>query len=60
MIRIAAISQFVLAALLSAGPGAARAALQETPFFEQAVASGKLPTVEDRVPSDPALADDGR
>jgi peptide/nickel transport system substrate-binding protein len=47
----------LLAALLGAIPGAARAALQETPFFQQAVASGTLPKVEDRVPSDPAVVD---
>ena len=43
--------------LLSALPGAAWAALQETPFFQQAVASGTLPKVEDRVPSEPAVVD---
>ena len=47
----------LLAALLSALPGAAWAALQETPFFQQAVASGTLPKVEDRVPSEPAVVD---
>ena len=31
--------------------------LQETPFFAEAVASGTLPKVEDRVPSDPAVVD---
>jgi peptide/nickel transport system substrate-binding protein len=55
--RIAAILPLALAALFSAAPGAAWAALQETPFFEQAVASGTLPKVEDRVPSEPAVVD---
>ena len=41
--------------LLSAG-GIARAALQETPFFEAAVASGKLPKVDERVPREPVIA----
>ena len=43
--------------LLSALPGAAWAALQETPFFQQAVADGTLPKIEDRVPSEPAVVD---
>ncbi len=47
----------LLAALLTAMPGGAWAALQETPFFQQAVASGTLPKVEDRVPSEPAVVD---
>ncbi len=42
--------------LLLALSGAARAELKETPFFKDAVASGKLPKVEDRVPSDAAVA----
>jgi peptide/nickel transport system substrate-binding protein len=46
-----------VAALLASVPGTARAALQETPFFAKAVASGKLPKVEDRVPADPAVID---
>jgi len=33
------------------------AALQETPFFAAAVASGALPPVAERVPRDPALAE---
>jgi len=41
--------------LLSAG-GIERAALQETPFFEGAVASGKLPKVDERVPREPVIA----
>jgi peptide/nickel transport system substrate-binding protein len=45
----------VLLLLLSAG-GIARAALQETPFFEAAVASGKLPKVDERVPREPVIA----
>jgi peptide/nickel transport system substrate-binding protein len=47
----------VVAGWLSALPGAARAALQETPFFEQAVANGTLPKIEDRVPSQPSVVD---
>ena len=35
----------------------ARAALQETPFFAKAVATGALPPVEIRVPREPALAE---
>jgi peptide/nickel transport system substrate-binding protein len=49
-----------LAALLVSVAVAARAdrpALVETPFFEQAVASGKLPKVDDRVPADPSVVD---
>ena len=53
----AAALEFLLVALLSAVPGVAWAAMQETPFFEQAVASGTLPKVADRVPSDPAVVD---
>jgi len=55
---LAATLQLLLAtALLSTAPGAVQAALQETPLFQQSVASGKLPKVEDRVPSDPAVVD---
>ena len=43
-------------ALLLALPGTPRAALQETPYFQAEVASGKLPKIDDRVPSDPAVA----
>lgn len=35
----------------------ARAALQETPYFETQVASGALPPVSKRIPSEPALAE---
>jgi peptide/nickel transport system substrate-binding protein len=45
-----------LCALLFAG-GAARAALQETPFFVEAVAGGKLPAIQKRIPREPALAE---
>jgi peptide/nickel transport system substrate-binding protein len=45
-----------LGALLFAG-GVARAALQETPFFAEAVAGGKLPAVQKRIPQEPALAE---
>ena len=31
--------------------------MQETPFFAKAVADGKLPKVEDRVPAEPAIVD---
>ena len=58
--RLGIALQLALAALLWALPGAARAAppaLQETPFFQQAVASGALPKVADRVPSDPSVVD---
>ena len=47
----------LLAALLSAIPGAAWAALQETPFFQQAVADGTLPKIDDRVPAEPSVVD---
>ncbi len=46
----------LLSALLCA-PGAAWAALQETPLFARAVADGKLPKIEDRVPAEPAIVD---
>ena len=58
--RLGRAVRFALAAVLLAAPGVARAApaaLQETPFFHEAVASGTLPKVEDRVPSDPAVVD---
>jgi peptide/nickel transport system substrate-binding protein len=47
----------LVAGPLSALPGAAWAALQETPFFQQAVADGTLPKIEDRVPVEPAVVD---
>jgi len=43
-------------ALLAAASGS-RAALLETPYFADAVASGKLPPVLQRIPSEPALAE---
>src|ERR1700733_15255756 len=46
-----------LGALLLVTAGAAEAALQETPFFADAVASGKLPPVLKRIPAEPALAE---
>jgi peptide/nickel transport system substrate-binding protein len=55
--RFAAALPLVLAALLAAAPGTTWAALQETRFFQKAVASGTLPKVDDRVPSDPAVVD---
>ena len=45
------------ALLLLATAGAADAALLETPYFAEAVASGKLPPVLQRIPSEPALAE---
>ena len=57
MKRLAAALQLVLAALLSAMPDTARGTLRETPFFEQAVANGSLPKVDDRVPSEPSVVD---
>jgi len=38
-------------------PDTARGTLRETPFFEQAVANGSLPKVDDRVPSEPSVVD---
>jgi peptide/nickel transport system substrate-binding protein len=35
----------------------AEAAMQETPFFEKAVASGELPPVTKRIPREPSLAE---
>src|SRR5438105_13482158 len=43
--------------LLLSAAGAAHAALQETPFFQAAVASGKLPKVDERVPLEPVVAE---
>jgi peptide/nickel transport system substrate-binding protein len=43
-------------ALLTVVPGAVRAEPQETPFFEQDVTGGKLSRINQRLPSDPALA----
>jgi peptide/nickel transport system substrate-binding protein len=50
---LAAIATLVL---LCVAPGA-HAALQETPFFAEAVAGGKLPAVQKRIPREPALAE---
>jgi peptide/nickel transport system substrate-binding protein len=55
MIRRAA-SGLVLV-LLAFAAGAAEAALLETPFFAKAVASGAMPPVTERIPSEPALAE---
>ncbi len=44
-------------ALICAAPGAAWAALQETPFFKGAVRKDKLPKVADRIPAEPAVVD---
>ncbi len=41
---------------LAVGPGA-RAELLETPYFADAVSSGKLPPVAQRLPKEPALAE---
>ena len=48
----------VAALVLALGlPHPALAVLQETPFFQAAVASGALPPVASRLPHDPALAE---
>src|SRR5271166_5434474 len=47
----------LLPTLLCAAPGAAWAALQETPFFKGAVKREKLPKVTDRIPAEPAIVD---
>jgi len=46
-----------LGALLLLASGGAEAALLETPFLADAVKSGKLPPVTQRIPSEPALAE---
>ena len=52
MKRIGLVVAFCLAV-----SGTAQADRQETPFFKQEVASGKLPKVDDRLPRDPDLAE---
>jgi peptide/nickel transport system substrate-binding protein len=47
---------FLVPGALVAAPGIAWAALQETPFFATATASG-LPKIEKRVPAEPAIVD---
>ena len=47
----------LILALSMAVPNAAQAELQETPLFKQDVASGKLSRVNDRLPSDPEMAE---
>ena len=47
----------LVVALSMAVPGTVQAELQETPFFQQDVASGKLSRVDERLPSDPKVAD---
>ena len=47
----------LVVALSMAVPGTVQAELQETPFFKQDVASGKLSRVDERLPSDPELAE---
>ncbi|HTV91042.1 MAG TPA: ABC transporter substrate-binding protein [Stellaceae bacterium] len=49
-----ALGWLLLAGLL---PRPARAALQETPYFSDAVRAGKLPPVAQRIPKEPALAE---
>jgi peptide/nickel transport system substrate-binding protein len=44
-------------ALLLALFGVPRAELQETPVFQEDVASGRLPKIEERVPNDPEVAE---
>jgi peptide/nickel transport system substrate-binding protein len=60
MFRVSArrttLSAFAAMLLLLFAPGARCDGLKETPFFAKAVASGKLPKVEDRVPQEPAVA----
>ena len=46
----------LVVALSIAVPCAGQAELQETPLFKQGVVSGKLPRVNERLPSDPELA----
>jgi peptide/nickel transport system substrate-binding protein len=48
---------FLALGLLLVATGAARAALQETPYFADMVTSGKLPPVLQRIPKEPALAE---
>ncbi|MGH7061919.1 MAG: hypothetical protein ACREFH_16145, partial [Stellaceae bacterium] len=55
-VRQAGLWAAVCAALLLAAAGARADGLKETPFFAKAVAAGKLPKVEDRVPQEPAVA----
>ena len=52
MKRICLIAAFVLAV-----PAGTRAELKETPFFAQAVANGSLPKIDERVPTEPELAE---
>ena len=52
MKRICLIAAFVLA--VPAGP---RAELKETPFFAREVADGSLPKIDERVPTEPELAE---
>jgi peptide/nickel transport system substrate-binding protein len=47
----------LVVALSMAVPGTVQAELQETPFFQQDVASGKLSRVDERLPSNPKIAD---
>jgi len=46
----------LVVALLTAVPGAVRGELQETPSLKQEVTGGKLSTINERLPSDPAVA----
>jgi peptide/nickel transport system substrate-binding protein len=48
---------FALIALIGLAASGARAALIETPFFAKEVQSNKLPPVQQRIPSEPALAE---
>jgi peptide/nickel transport system substrate-binding protein len=47
----------IAVAMLLVWTGGAHAAMRETPFFAAEVADGSLPKVEDRVPSEPAVAE---
>src|SRR5215469_13817878 len=52
MKRICLIAAFVLLM-----PGGARAELKEQPFFEQEVADGRLPKIDERVPTSPGVVE---
>ena len=47
----------LVVALLMAVPGTVHAELQETPLFKQDVAGGKLSKVDERLPTDPEVAE---
>ncbi len=47
----------LIVALVLAMPGGTLAELKETPFFEEEVAGGRLPKIDERVPADPEVAE---